>query len=281
MADEKSVTDRFEEHRDHLRGVAYRMLGSLAEADDAVQETWLRLTAADVSSVKNLRAWLTTVTSRLCLDHLRARKARPEESLPATAAAGVDPAAEAAMADSVGLAMLVVLQALGPPERVAFVLHDLFDVPFDDIAEIVGRSSEATRQLASRARRRVQGAPASPEVDFRLQRKVAEAYLAAARAGDFDGLLAVLDPDVVRRAPVALGGTTRGAAEIARAAAGYRARFAQLALVDGVPALVVAPRGRLGLVIRFTLKGDKIAEMDIVNDREQLAKMEVALIDAH
>jgi RNA polymerase sigma factor (sigma-70 family) len=279
MAEKIPLNDDFEAHRDHLKAVAYRMLGLLVEADDAVQEAWLRLHSTDVSEVKNLRAWLTTVVSRICLDHLRSRKARPEEALPDTAAGGSDPQDEAAMADSVGLAMLVVLQALGPPERVAFVLHDLFDVPFNDIAEIVGRSSEATRQLASRARRRVQGTPAIPEVDFKRQRQAAEAYLAAARAGDFDQLLAVLDPDVVRRAPISLGGQARGAAKIAEAATRYRARFAQLAVVDGVPALVVAPRGRLGLVIRFTVNAaGKITEIEILNDREQLAKMEVALL---
>jgi hypothetical protein len=179
----------------------------------------------------------------------------------------------------VGLAMLVVLQALGPPERVAFVLHDMFDVPFDDIADIVGRSADATRQLASRARRRVQGTPSLPEVDFKRQQQVAEAYLAAARAGDFDGLLALLDPDVVLHAPQSVGGNKRGAHEIATVAARYRARFARVALVDGVPALVVAPRGRLGLVIRFTLSTiGKVSSIDIINDRQQLARMEVAVL---
>lgn len=278
MTEQISLADRFEEHRDHLRGVAYRMLGSLAEADDAVQETWLRLSTADISAVQNLRGWLTTVASRICLDMLRSRKARKEESLPEGSAGRADPQREAEMADSVGLAMLVVLQALGPPERVAFVLHDLFNVPFDDIAEIVGRSAEATRQLASRARRRVQGTPAVPEVDFKRRRQVAEAYLAAARAGDFDRLLAVLDPDVELRAPSALGGVKRGAHTIAAGAVKVRAKFAQVAVVDGVPALIVAPRGRLGLVIRFTLKGDKIAGIDVINDREQISRMEVALL---
>ena len=278
MSEKDSLAAEFEAHRDHLRSVAYRMLGSAAEAEDAVQETWLRLSTADAAGVKNLRAWLTTVVSRICLDQLRSRKSRHEEALPESTAGGVDPKDEAAMADSVGLAMLVVLQALGPPERVAYVLHDLFDVPFDDIAAIVGRSSDATRQLASRARRRVHATPAIPEADFKLQRQAAEAYLAAARAGDFDGLLAVLDPNVEVRGPVGLGGGSRGARVIAEGAMKYRARFAQVAIVDGVPALVVAPRGRLGLVIRFTLNADKISVIEIINDREQLSKLEVAMV---
>ncbi|MBA3553524.1 MAG: sigma-70 family RNA polymerase sigma factor, partial [Gemmatimonadales bacterium] len=256
------LAERFEAHRTHLRGVAYRMLGSLSEADDAVQEAWLRLSRSGTGGVENLGGWLTTIVARVCLDLLRSRKARREEPMgpqvpePVASGAGGDPEQEVLLADSVGLALLVVLDTLAPAERLAFVLHDMFAVPFDDIAPIVGRSPTAARQLASRARRRVQGSAAAPDPDLARQREVVEAFLAATRAGDFDALLAVLDPDVVlRMGPVASGAATefRGAAVVARRAAKGGARAAQPALVGGAVGVVVAPRGRLLMVLGFTI----------------------------
>jgi RNA polymerase sigma-70 factor (ECF subfamily) len=287
---------RFEENRGHLRGVAYRMLGSLGEAEDAVQEAWLRFGRADTSGIENLRGWLTTVVARVCLDMLRSRKTRREEALGAdvteTIASrtdGIDPEKEVMLADSVGLALLVVLETLAPAERLAFVLHDLFAMPFDEIAPIVGRSATAARQLASRARRRVQGAATVPSVDLARQREVVEAFLAAARAGDFEGLLAVLDPDVVRRLDAVAAATgapreLRGAQAVARGAlaGAQRARSAPvaLALVDGSVGVVVAPRGRLSTVIVFKISRARIVEMDVIADPARLSQLHLALLGA-
>src|SRR6266705_356906 len=256
MDEHEWLAEEFEAYRNHLRAVAYRMLGSLSEADDAVQESWLRLSRSDTSGVENLYGWLTTVVARVCLDMLRSRESRHEEPLDehvpdpiVSREDGMDPEHEALLADSVGLALLVVLNTLNPAERLAFVLHDLFAVPFDEIAPIVGRSPTATRQLASRARRRVQGAATDSEVDRSRKREVVDAFLAAARGGDFDALLAVLDPEVVLRGDRAAmrSGTLeiRGAATVARRAAQGGARAAQPALVNGAVGVVVAPGGRL------------------------------------
>src|SRR5436309_4057058 len=243
------LTEQFEAYRSHLRAVAYRMLGSMSEADDAVQESWLRLSRSDTSGVENLGGWLTTVVARMCLDMLRTRESRHEEPLDVhvpdpiiSREDGIDPEYEALLADSVGLALHVVLDTLNPAERLAFALHDLFAVPFDEIAPIVGRSETAARQLASRARRRVQGAATAPDADRTRQRVVVDAFLAASRGGDFDALLAVLDPDVVLRADRAAVQTgaseeVRGATAVARTFAG-RARAARPALVNGVAGLV-------------------------------------------
>src|SRR5437588_7467652 len=254
MNENEWLAEQFEAYRSHLRAVAYRMLGSVAEADDAVQESWLRLSRSDTSGVKNLGGWLTTVVARVCLDMLRSRESRREESLDeqvpdpiVSREDGIDPEYEALLADSVGLALLVVLDTLNPPERLAFVLHDLFAVPFDEIAPIVGRSPTATRQLASRARRRVQAAATDSDVDLTRQREVVDAFLAASRGGDFDALLAVLDPDVVLRADRAAVHTgakreVRGAPAVAETFSG-RARGAKPALVDGAVGAVWAPGG--------------------------------------
>src|SRR3989441_13163523 len=253
MNEHELLAERFEANRSHLRKVAYRMLGSPTDAEDAVQEAWLRLSRSGTSGVENLGGWLTTVVARVCLDMLRSRKSRREEPfdarVPEPLAARedpIDPEHEALLADSIGLALLVVLETLAPAERVAFVLHDMFDLPFDEIAPIVGRSPTAARQLASRARRRVQGAATVPDADLTRQREVVDAFLAASRGGDFDALLAVLDPDVVLRADraaVAAGasGEVRGAPAVARQFSG-RARVAQPALVNGAAGAEWAPR---------------------------------------
>jgi len=284
------LAQRFEENRPHLRAVAYRMLGSTGEADDAVQEAWLRLSRADAGAIDNLGGWLTTVVARVSLDMLRKRKSLREQPLDADArepAAGAadadDPEQEALLADSVGLAMLVVLDTLGPAERLAFVLHDMFAVPFDDIASILERSPEATRQLASRGRRRVQGRPAVPEDELGRRRDVVDAYLAAARDGDFDALVAVLDPDVVLRADRSIlapgqAREQRGAAAVARQALARRAQFAEPALIDGSPGLLLAPFGRLRLVLRFTVAHGRIAEIDVVGDPERLQALDLAVL---
>src|SRR3989454_5455360 len=279
MDDRGWLATRFEENRTHLKAVAYRMLGSVSEAEDAVQDAWLRLSRSDTSGVENLDGWLTTIVARVCLDMLRSRKSRREEPLGAQAPEmivsreeGVDPEREALLADSVGLALLVVLETLAPAERVAFVLHDMFDLPFDEIAPIVGRSPTAARQLASRARRRVQGAAMVTEPDLARQRKVVDAFLAASRGGDFDALLAVLDPDVALRADRAAvqtgaSGEVRGAAAVARTFAG-RAKEAQPALIDGAAGLVWAPGGRPRVVFGFTIEHGKIVAIDMIADRE-------------
>jgi RNA polymerase sigma factor (sigma-70 family) len=280
------VNERFEEHRDHLRGVAFRLLGSASEADDAVQEAWLRLQRADTSDVANLRGWLTTVVSRVCLDQLRSRVSRREEPLdPRTAGAAQTPDAEheLVLADTVGLALLVVLDRLDPAERIAFVLHDLFAVPFDQISEILGRSPDASRQLASRARRRVQGTPPPEAADLAGQRTIVEAFIAALRAGDVEAVVAVLDPDVVVRTGDGAGGTRemRGARTwVAGAVAfAHAMRFARAALIDGAVGLVMAPKGRLFRALRFTFSDGKIASAEVILDRDQLDGLEIAALD--
>jgi RNA polymerase sigma factor (sigma-70 family) len=290
MGEHERLAEQFEENRPHLRAVAYRMLGSLAEADDAVQESWLHLSRADTSGVQNLGGWLTTVVARVCLDMLRSRNSRREESLEADETApdysheggGINPEDEAIMADSVGLALLVVLDTLNPAERLAFVLHDIFDVPFDEIAPIVGRSPTAARQLASRARRRVQGTATVPDADLTRQRTVVEAFLAASRSGDFAALLAVLDPEVVFRADsiAAAGGApaeVRGASSVAKLYSG-RAQGARPALINGAVGVIVAPYGRLFLVINLTLMDGKITEIDVVADPARLSQMTLAVL---
>jgi RNA polymerase sigma factor (sigma-70 family) len=284
------LAERFEAHRPHLRAVAYRMLGSLSEADDAVQESWLRLSRSDTNDVQNLGGWLTTVVARVCFDMLRSRTLRREEPMGAHLPEptlgrtdGIDPEQQALLADSVGLALLVVLETLAPAERLAFVLHDMFAVPFDEIAPIVGRSPAAARQLASRARRRVQGAATVPEVDLTRQREVVGAFLAASRGGDFDALLAVLDPDVVLRADGAAvhAGASReihGAAAVADTFSG-RARFAQPALVNGVVGAVWAPRGRPRFVFGFTITRGRIVNIDILADPAHLRQLDLAILD--
>ena len=285
---------RFEANRGHLRGVAYRMLGSLSEAEDAVQEAWLRFSRADTSGVDNLGGWLTTVVARVSLDMLRARISRREEALDAGVAESIasnadanDPEQEALLADSVGLALLVVLETLAPAERLAFVLHDMFGMPFDEIAPIVGRSATAARQLASRARRRVQGAPTSPSAELARQRDVVQTFLAAARAGDLEGLLAVLDPDVVRRLDAVAAATgapreLRGAQAVARGAlaGSQRARSVPvaLALIDGTVGVVVAPRGRLTTAILFKISHERIVAMDVIADPARLGQLHLAVL---
>jgi RNA polymerase sigma factor (sigma-70 family) len=280
---------RFEEHRTHLRAVAYRMLGSLSEAEDAIQEAWLRLSRADTSEVENLGGWLTTVVARVCLDLLRSRKSRREESLDAQVVepivsreTGIDPEHEAVLADSVGLAMLVVLETLAPAERVAFVLHDMFDLPFDEIAPIVGRSPTAARQLASRARHRVHGVATVPDADLAGQRKVVDAFLTASRNGDFAALLELLDPDVIFRADAAVTSTgtsseVRGSLAVARAASG-RAQLARPALVNGAVGVIVAPRRRLFLVLGVTVTRGKIVAIDAVAEPECLRQLDLAVL---
>jgi RNA polymerase sigma-70 factor (ECF subfamily) len=287
------LAERFEEHRTRLRAVAYRMLGSLHEADDAVQEAWLRLSRSEVDGVENLGGWLTTVVARICLNMLRSRASRREEPLDAhvpdpivSREDGVDPEHEALLADAVGLALLVVIETLAPAERLAFVLHDMFAVPFDEIAPIVGRSPDAARQLASRARRRVQGAAAVPDADLTRQREVVDAFLAAARCGDFDALVAVLDPDVVLRADrgvVPPGGSVvvRGAANVAGQALTFAplSPFGRQALVNGAAGIVVAPGGRPFAVLGFTVARGKIVEIDVLADPERLARLDLAVLD--
>lgn len=290
MEESNWLAGRFEEHRPHLRAVAYRMLGSLSEADDAVQESWLRLSRSDTSAVENLGGWLTTVVARVCLDLLRSRNSRREESLDLQAPGpiagrghGSDPEDEAILADAVGLALLVVLDTLAPAERLAFVLHDLFAVPFDEIAPIVGRAPDAARQLASRARRRVRGAATASDADFSRQREVVDAFLTASRTGEFDALLAVLDPDVVFRTDRSSKTSSaprevRGALAVARQFSG-RAQGARAALVNGAVGAVVAPLGRLFLVLDFTVVDGKIVAIDAVADPERLRAFDLAVLD--
>ncbi|WP_084958095.1 sigma-70 family RNA polymerase sigma factor [Thermoactinospora rubra] len=276
---------RFEEHRPHLRAVAYRMLGSLAEAEDAVQEAWLRLSrteAGQAGQIDNLGGWLTTVVGRVCLDMLRSRAARREDPIGDRQheAGRVDPEHEAMLADSVGVALLVVLETLEPAERLAFVLHDLFGVPFEDIARIVDRTPAAARKLASRARARIRGVRAVPAAELPRQRAVVEAFLAAARGGDFEGLLTVLDPDVVVRSDTDVAGLVRGAAAVARQALTYAtlSRTSQLALVDGMLGIVVTHEGRPVRTLVFTVRDDKITELRSVAGAERLAELEISLL---
>jgi RNA polymerase sigma factor (sigma-70 family) len=291
------LAERFQEQRPRLRAVAYRMLGSASEADDAVQGAWLRLSRSDTSGVENLGGWLTTVVARECLDMLRTRTSRREEPLGThlpdpilSRQDGLDPEQQALLAEGVGLALQVVLETLAPAERLAFVLHDMFAVPFEEIAPIVGRSPAAARQLASRARRRVQGAAPVPDADLARQRKVVDAFFAAARDGDFDALLALLDPDVVVRvdagaAPAGAWRRARGAAAVAeqvRITGGFTrlARFVRPALVNGTAGLVVAPHGRPVAVMGFTITGGKIVEIDVLADPARLRRLDLAVLDA-
>ncbi|MFI1257037.1 sigma-70 family RNA polymerase sigma factor [Streptomyces netropsis] len=295
MSENDLLARRFEEHRPHLRAVAYRMLGSLGDVDDAVQETWLKLSRSDVTAVENLGGWLTTVIGRVCLDMLRSRTTRRESPLhdddgqvrlpdPVISGPdGLDPEQEILLADSVGIALLVVLETLAPAERLAFVLHDMFAVPFDEIAPVLGRTSASTRQLASRARRRVQGAAPAPDTDLAHRRRIVDAFLAASRGGDLDALVAVLDPEIVARSD---GGTLRpgvirrGAADVASQAITF-ARFAEAAhpaLVNGTPGVVAVAEGRVISVMAFTVQGDRITTLDILTDPERLARIDLSVL---
>src|SRR6266496_4892646 len=297
MDKHEGLAQRFEAERGRLRGVAYRMLGSLGEAEDAVQEAWLRLGRADSGSIDNLEGWLTTVGARVCLDMLRSRKSRGEQPLDGEAPGAdrghaPDPEEELLLADSVGLALLVVLDTLAPAERLAFVLHDMFDLSFDEIAAIVGRSPTAARQLASRARRRVQGADAVHDADHTRRREIVGAFLAASRSGNLGALLAVLDPDVVLRADSAavrmaaarqavgapkLAPELRGAPAVAESLSG-RAGAAQPALIDGAPGLVWAPGGKPRAAFTFTIARHKIVRIDLIADPEYLRRLDVTLL---
>jgi RNA polymerase sigma-70 factor (ECF subfamily) len=299
MTDQGWLTERFEENRLRLRGVAYRMLGSLSEAEDAVQEAWLRLNRTQTAGVDNLGGWLTTVVSRVCLDMLRSRKSRREEPMGAhvgqpsvVRGEGADPEGEAVLADSVGVALLVVLDTLTPTERLAFVLHDLFAMPFEEIGPIVGRSPEAARQLASRARRRVRGAPAASDVQRERQREVLEAFLRAARAGDLEGLLAVLDPDAVVRIDAAArmaGGAAdaapeprevRGASTWARQfiALSRGMRFVQPALIDGSVGLIHASGGTLSRALIFSFANARVTRVEVIGDPARLRELDIAVL---
>jgi RNA polymerase sigma-70 factor (ECF subfamily) len=299
MDEQGWLTERFEENRPRLRGVAYRMLGSLSEAEDAVQEAWLRLSRIEPATVENLGGWLTTVVSRVCLDVLRSRTSRREEPMGAQIAEssavsgeGADPEGEAVLADSVGVALLVVLDTLTPAERLAFVLHDLFAMPFEEIGPIVGRSPEAARQLASRARRRVRGAPAAPDAPRQRQRELVEAFSRAARAGDLEGLLAVLDPDAVVRIDAAarIATAAADAAATAREIRGASTwanqflalsrglRFVEPALIDGSVGLILAPRGRLSRALAFTFTNAKVTRVEVIGDPARLRELDIAVL---
>lgn len=289
--DQDWLAQRFEQNRAHLRAVAYRILGSLAEADDAVQESWLRLGRSDAAAIENLGGWLTTVVSRVCLDMLRSRTSRREDSLdqgvveqPAAPVPmhppSPNPEQEAVLADSVGLALLVVLERLDPPERLAFVLHDMFAVPFDEIASILGRSEAAARQLASRARRRVQAPAAIPGAELAGHRKIVDTFLTALRAGDFEGLLAVLDPDVVVHVESAEGiREIRGAENWAKGAVAFarNVRSMQPVVVDGSAGVVLAPGGRLSRVLRFTIRNGKITEAEVIVNPARLQALDLTV----
>lgn len=298
------LAGRFEEHRSHLRAVAYRMLGSLSEADDAVQEAWLRLSRIDAGEIENLGGWLRQVVSRISLDLLRTRKARREDTLDGPGATSIearadraDPEQEAVIADAVGLALLVIMEMLDPAERLAFVLHDMFAVPFDEIAPIVGRTPAATRQLASRARRRVHGAGRLEEGsvtdapirersttshvgDLRQQRAVIDAFLVAARAGDLQGVLAILDPNVVFRTASSAGPQeVRGSEVVAPLAMRGRAVAARPLLVNGAVGLVVAPRGRLMMILDFTIRDGKVMAIEAITEPERVAALNLAILE--
>ena len=287
------LAQRFEEHRSQLSAVAYRMLGSISEADDALQVSWLRLSRSGTSGIENLGGWMTTIVARVCLNMLRSRSSRREQPLGVhvpdpivSRADGIDPEHEALLADSVGLALLVVLETLTPAERLAFVLHDMFSVPFEEIAPIVGRSEVAARQLASRARRRVQGATPSPDTDLTHQREVVDAFLAASRDGDFEALLAVLDPDVVLRADAGavragLSREVRGVRAVAEQTLTFSrlSPFVRPALVNGAAGVVVAPRGRPFAVMGFTVRRGKIVEIDVLADPARLRQLDLAVLD--
>ncbi|MFI9235922.1 sigma-70 family RNA polymerase sigma factor [Streptomyces sp. NPDC053079] len=295
MSEKDFLAQRFEEQRPHLRAVAYRMLGSLSEAEDAVQEAWFKLSRADVTEVENLGGWLTTVVGRTCLDMLRSRTTRREDPLhdedgyvrlpdPVVSGPdGLDPEQEILLADSVGIALLVVLDTLAPAERLAFVLHDMFAVPFDEIADVLGRTPAATRQLASRARRRVQGQAPAPDTDLARRRSVVDAFLAAARGGDFEALVAVLDPQIVARSDggaLRPGLIRRGAATVASQAITF-ARFAEAslpALVNGTPGVVAVAEGRVLSVMAFTIRNDRVTALDILTDPERLARIDLSVL---
>lgn len=292
MNEHRWLIEQFEGNRTRLRAVAYRMLGSLSEAEDAVQEAWLRLNRTETDSVGNLPGWLTTVVSRVCLDMLRARKLRREEAMDADVLEprmergdGADPEGEAQLADSVGVALLVVLDTLSPAERLAFVLHDLFSMSFDEIGPIVGRSPEAARQLASRARRRVRGGPSAPHVQRERQRALAEAFVSAVRTGDLEGLLAVLDPDAVVR--IDATASNSGAAREIKGASTWARQFialarglsaVQLALIDGSVGLILAPRGKLARALIFTYHGGKVTEIAVIAEPTRLRALDIALL---
>ncbi|MFV5994124.1 sigma-70 family RNA polymerase sigma factor [Streptomyces sp. NPDC056231] len=298
MDENEFLAARFEENRTHLKVVAYRMLGSLSEAEDAVQEAWIRLSRSDDRQIDNLGGWLTTVVGRVCLDMLRSRRSRREEPLEAGTPdghtpdpvlgpqPGSDPEQQALIADSVGLALLVVLETLGPAERLAFVLHDMFAVPFDEIGRIVDRTPAGARQLASRARRRVQGVNPAPDPDLSRRREVVEAFLAAARGGDFDALVAVLDPDVVARSDSGAGGVgapslVRGAAWVARQAMMFApfARSSQMALVDGALAVISTREGQRFSVMRFTIEWGRVTELYVINDPARLPELDLTVLN--
>jgi RNA polymerase sigma factor (sigma-70 family) len=291
MDQQQWLAEQFEDHRPHLRAVAYRMLGSLSEADDAVQDAWVRISRADTRAVENLAGWLTTVVARVALNMLRARKTRREQSLDVhvpdpiiDSAAGTDPEHEALLADSVGLALLVVLETLTPAERLAFVLHDMFAVPFEEIAPIVERSPEATRQLASRARRRVRGTPTVPDADLNAQWEVVEAFLAAARKGDFDALVAVLDPNAVLRADGGLTGPSQqvhGAETIASQALIWSRvdLTMQRALINGAAGIVAFRHGRPFSIAAVTVRDRKIVEIDFLADPQRMARLDLEALD--
>jgi RNA polymerase sigma-70 factor, ECF subfamily len=292
MPTPERLAEQFERHRAHLRAVAYRMLGSASEADDAVQESWIRLGRTDVRDVQNLRGWLTTVVARVCLDMLRTRTSRREDPLdthlpdPVIARADGDPESDAVLADSVGLALLVVLEKLEPAERLALVLHDVFGMTFEEIAPIVDRSVVATRQLASRARRQVRGQAPTSDADLRTQRRVVDAFLAAVQNGDFEALVAVLDPDIVLRAD---GGAVKGMSRLVRGAQAVMAQAAafskialsnQVVLVNGnIGVLTRLPDGRLFSVIGFTIVGGKVVEMDILADPDRLSRLDLSAVE--
>lgn len=280
------MEEQFESYRNHLLAIAYRMLGSLTDAEDAVQETWLRLYRSDRNEIENLGGWLTTVTSRICLDMLRSRKARREESIDDRATENFanyeyryNPEQEALLADSVGLALLVVLDKLNPAERMAFVLHDIFAVPFSEIAPVVGKSELATRKLASRARQKVRGQETNSQADLDRQRKLVDAFLDAAYAGNFDSLVAMLDPDVVLRDDRETGvrTETRGAISLAKKVSGH-AKAAQVALVNGCIGAIAAPGGKLLYVIQFTIKDGKITEVDLISNSARLEQLNLTIL---
>lgn len=292
MGEEKSLVELFEANREHLRRVAYRMLGGVAEADDAVQEAWLRLARADAAGIENVRAWLTTVVARICLDILRARKARRETPLETTpeAAGDDDISRHLELADSISLALMVVLETLSPAERVAFVLHDMFSLPFEEIGRLLARSPAAARQLASRARRRVQGSPAEPHAEQQRSREIVEAFLAASQGGDFSSLLALLDPGVVLRADAAalaaslarMGDTPelaqeiRGREAVAKVFHG-RARAARVALVEGEPGLVIAFGGVVRMVFDIVIDSGRITDIGMIGDPVEVSRLELSL----
>jgi RNA polymerase sigma-70 factor (ECF subfamily) len=286
MGEQEWLANRFEEHRAHLRAVAYRMLGSLPEADDAIQEAWLRVSRSGASEVENFRGWLTTIVARVCLNILRSRNVRREESLPVYLPDPVikPPEEEAVLADSVGLALLVVLDMLAPAERLAFVLHDMFQLPFEEIAPMVGRSPAAARQLASRARRRVKGAEIPrPDADLARQRQVVDAFFAAARTGDFAELVAVLDPDVVLRADFgpkrpAASRVIRGVAAVAEIARPLPGSRLHSVLVNGAPGVIVTVRGRPFAVMGFIVASGRIVEIDAIADQERVRRIAAAVV---